>query len=78
LKTEGQPAIPQDAIGVWIFNDEQVFDNYISTKTKTNKTQQATIQQFLYATPTPSFNGRLALTFHAQMDLRVSLKFKFI
>jgi hypothetical protein len=69
----GQPAIPQDATGVWIFNDEQVLDNFINT-TRTNKTQPTTILQYVFPTPTPSFNGRLALSFYAQMDLWVGIK----
>ena len=59
--------------GVWIFNDEQVFDNYINT-TRTNKTQPTTILQYIFPTPTPSFNGRFALSFNAQMDLWVGIK----
>ncbi len=73
LHSLGQPAIPQDATGVWIFNDEQVFDNYINT-TKTTQTQPTTILQYVFPTPNPSFNGRLALSFQSQMDLQVGIK----
>ena len=64
--------LPQDAIGIWIFNDDLLFDNLINTTTMVYDTSpMITASQYSIQTAVPTYNGNFALRFSGNLISQV-------